>query len=152
MLLLLHAIILCLHTQIVIHLCSSMNSELQTIYVSSVWSHHKQLFTMHHSGYYNLVSFIFGTTIPTSFNILMKCFLHFIYAHGPFCKIYIHCCVLALLTNFILTFQHYQWHRLKRQAGLHIRLIERNILFNESINYIDRNIIIYDTDDNIVDT
>ena len=25
---------------------------------------------------YNLVSFIFGTTIPTSFNILMKCFLH----------------------------------------------------------------------------
>ena len=31
---------------------------------------------MHHSGYYNLVSLIFGTTIPTSFNILMKCFLH----------------------------------------------------------------------------
>ena len=28
---------------------------------------------MHHSCYYNLVSFIFGTTIPTS-HILMKCF------------------------------------------------------------------------------
>ena len=34
---------------------------------------------MNHSGYYNLVSFIFGTTIPTSFNILMKCFLHLFY-------------------------------------------------------------------------
>ena len=29
---------------------------------------------MHYSGYYNLVSLIFGTTIPTSFNILVKCF------------------------------------------------------------------------------
>ena len=76
MLLLLHAIIPCLHTWIVIHLCGSMNSELRTIYVSSVWSNHNQLFTMHHSGYYNRVSFIFGTTIPTSFIILMKCFLH----------------------------------------------------------------------------
>ena len=36
---------------------------------------------MHHSGYY-LVSFIFGTTIPTSFNILVKCFLHFICRDG----------------------------------------------------------------------
>ena len=36
---------------------------------------------MHHSGYYSHVFFfIFGTTIPTSFNILMKCFLHFIRA------------------------------------------------------------------------
>ena len=35
---------------------------------------------MHHSGYY-LVSLIFGTTIPTSFNILVKCFLHFIYIY-----------------------------------------------------------------------
>ena len=33
MLLLLYAIIPCLHTCIVIHLCGSMNSELQTIYV-----------------------------------------------------------------------------------------------------------------------
>ena len=32
-LLLLHAIIPCLHTQIVIHLCGSMNSELRTIHV-----------------------------------------------------------------------------------------------------------------------
>ena len=56
-----------------------MNSELRNIYVSRVWSHHNQLFTMHHSGYYNLVSFIFGTTIPTSSNILMKCFLHLLY-------------------------------------------------------------------------
>ena len=31
---------------------------------------------MHHLGYYNLVTLIFGTTISTSFNILMKCFLH----------------------------------------------------------------------------
>ena len=30
---------------------------------------------MYHLGYF-LVSLIFGTTIPTSFNILMKCFLH----------------------------------------------------------------------------
>ena len=30
---------------------------------------------MHHSGYY-LVSLIFGTTIPTSFNILVKCFFY----------------------------------------------------------------------------
>ena len=30
---------------------------------------------MHHSDYY-FVSLIFGTTIPTSFNILVKCFLH----------------------------------------------------------------------------
>ena len=72
MLLLLHAIIPCLHTGIVIDLCGSMNSELRTIYVSNVWSYHNQLFTMHHSGYYNLVSIIFGTTIPTSFNILMN--------------------------------------------------------------------------------
>ena len=50
-----------------------MNSELRTIYISSVWSFHNQLFTMHNSGYY-LVSLIFGTTIPTSFNILVKCF------------------------------------------------------------------------------
>ena len=39
-------------------------------------SYYNQLFTVHHLGYYNLVSLIFGTTIPTSFNILMKCFLH----------------------------------------------------------------------------
>ena len=50
-----------------------VNSELRTIYVSSVWSFHNQLFTMHHLSYYP-VSLIFGTTIPTSFNILVKCF------------------------------------------------------------------------------
>ena len=32
------------------------------------------IITVHHSGYYSLVSLIFGTIIPTSFNILMKCF------------------------------------------------------------------------------
>ena len=59
-----------------------MNSELQTIYISCVWSYHNQLFTV---GHYNLVPLIFGTTIPTSFNILMKCFLHFSYyrTDGP---------------------------------------------------------------------
>ena len=51
----------------------SVNSKLLTIYVSSVWSFHNQLFTMHHSGCY-LVSLIYGTTISTSFNILVKCF------------------------------------------------------------------------------
>ena len=30
------------------------------------------IITMHHSGYYNLVYLLFGTTIPTSFNILMN--------------------------------------------------------------------------------
>ena len=45
------------------------------IYTSYVWSYHNQLFTVHHLGYYSLVSLVFGTTIPTSFNI-MKCFLH----------------------------------------------------------------------------
>ena len=62
----------------VIHLCGSMNSELRTLYVSSVWSYHNQLFTMYHSGYYNP---IFDTTIP---NILMKCFLRFLcsYRHS----------------------------------------------------------------------
>ena len=54
MLLLLHAIIPCLHR------CMNCNCN--------------KLFTVHHSGHYNLVSLIFGTTIPTSFNILMKCF------------------------------------------------------------------------------
>ena len=39
-----------------------------------VWWYHNQLFTMHHSGYYNLVSLLFGTTIPRSFNILVKFF------------------------------------------------------------------------------
>ena len=73
------------------HLWGSVNSELRTIYVSSVWSHHNQLFTMHHSGYYNLVSLIFGTTIPTSFNILIKCFLHFIYMDPQWCLCAI-CC------------------------------------------------------------
>ena len=34
---------------------------------------------MHHSGHY-LVSLIFGTTIPTSFNILVKCFFT-LYTH-----------------------------------------------------------------------
>ena len=67
MFLLLHAIIPCLDTWIV---CGSVNSELWTIYVSSVWSYHNQLFTMRHSGY----SLIFGTTIPTFFNILVKYF------------------------------------------------------------------------------
>ena len=65
--------LVCIHELIVIHLCGSMNSELQTIYISCVLSYHNQLFT---TGYYNLVSLIFGTTIPTSFNILMKYFLH----------------------------------------------------------------------------
>ena len=32
MLLLLHAIIPCLHTRIVLHLCGSVNSELQTMF------------------------------------------------------------------------------------------------------------------------
>ena len=68
-----------------------MNSELQTIcyvvtlsllcmhnfhvvfnhfptYISCVWSHHNQLFTVHHSVHYNLVSLIFGTPIPKHFN------------------------------------------------------------------------------------
>ena len=31
---------------------------------------------MHHLSYYNSVPLNFGTTIPTFFNILMKCFLH----------------------------------------------------------------------------
>ena len=41
-LLLLNAIISCLHT-FVIHLFSSMNSELRTLYISCVWSYHNQL-------------------------------------------------------------------------------------------------------------
>ena len=44
------------------------------MYTSGVWSYHNQLFTVHHSGYYSPVSLNFGTTIPTSFNILMKCY------------------------------------------------------------------------------
>ena len=90
--------LVCIRAGIVIHLCGSVNSELQTIcYVVSlsllymynfhvvsfphihklcIWSHHNQLFTVHHSGHYNLVSLMFGTTIPISFNILMKWFLH----------------------------------------------------------------------------
>ena len=45
---------------------------------------------MHHS----LVSLIFDTTIPTSFNILVKCFLHlFLYIYGP----------LTLVTSFNIT-------------------------------------------------
>ena len=39
MLLLLHAIILCLHTQNVIHLCGSVNSKLRTIYVMLLVCH-----------------------------------------------------------------------------------------------------------------
>ena len=38
--------------------------------------YHYQLFTVHHSSHYNLVSLIFGTTIPTSFNILNEMFLY----------------------------------------------------------------------------
>ena len=81
MLLLLHAIIPCLH------MCMNCNSSLcmhnfhvvsfPHIHKLCIWSDHNQLFTVHHSRHYNLVSLIFGTTIPTSFNILMKCFLHF---------------------------------------------------------------------------
>ena len=88
MLLLLHSIIPCLHTWIAIHLCGCVNSELRSIwcYVACIISmcfsiisrihklYHHQLFTVHQLGYYNLVSLIFGTTIPTSFNILTKCF------------------------------------------------------------------------------
>ena len=44
------------------------------MYTSCVWSYHNQLFTVHHLGYYSFVSLVFGTTIPTSFNILMKFF------------------------------------------------------------------------------
>ena len=60
------------------------------MYTSCVWSYHNQLFTVHHSGYYSLVSLVFGTTIPTSFNILMKYFLHFtcIYVVSSFFVIY----------------------------------------------------------------
>ena len=57
------------------------------MYTSCVWSYHNQLFTVHHSGYYSLVSLVFGTTIPTSFNILMKCFLHFIYMQCTYASI-----------------------------------------------------------------
>ena len=50
---------------------------------------------MHHSGYY-LIPLIFGTTIPTSFNILVKCFFYTLHyqvntpedgeknTHGPY--------------------------------------------------------------------
>ena len=34
---------------------------------------------VHHLGHYNLVSLLFGITIPTSFNILMKCFYTLLY-------------------------------------------------------------------------
>ena len=43
------------------------------MYTSCVWSYHNQLYTVHHSGYYSLVSLVFGTIV---FNILMKYFLH----------------------------------------------------------------------------
>ena len=64
-------------------------------YNSSMWKHGpltpnyiRKLCTvilqsaMHHSGYYNPVSLIFGTTIPTSFNILMKC-LYILWGQCP---------------------------------------------------------------------
>ena len=44
------------------------------MYTSCVWSYHNQLFTVHHSDYYSLVSLVFGPIITTSFNILMKFF------------------------------------------------------------------------------
>ena len=53
------------------------------IYTSCVWSYHNQLFTVHHLGYYSLVSLVFGTTIPTSFNILMKLFFTLVYKPWP---------------------------------------------------------------------
>ena len=104
MLLLLHAIIPYLHTWIV---CGSVISELRTtcIYVSSVWSFHNQLFTMHHSGYY-LVPLIFGTTIPTSLNILVKCFLHL-----DTCT----CIYLPLFLRAITTFLMHSAITLKKQ-------------------------------------
>ena len=43
--------------------------------------------------YVDLVSLIFGTTIPTSSNILMKCFLHFTLCgvDGYFLRVCINC-------------------------------------------------------------
>ena len=66
MLLLLHAIIPCLHTWIV---CGSVNSELRAIYISSVWSFHNHCAPLR-------LSCFFSSTIPTSFNILVKCFFY----------------------------------------------------------------------------
>ena len=71
-----------------------------TMYTSCVWSYHDQLFTVHHSGYYSLVSLVFGTTIPTSFNILMKCFLHLFHQ-------------LFLLVTILLQQEYYHIQNLK---------------------------------------
>ena len=82
--------------------CGSVNSELQTVDVHMmllichaefpcvfsiiacrhrlciyIWSYDNHLFTMHHSGYSNLVSLFFCTTIPTSGNIFYTCYTSF---------------------------------------------------------------------------
>ena len=60
-------------------------------YISCAWSHHNHV---HHSGYYSLVSLIFGTTIPTSFN---KCFytcIYCIYMHSTRTVIYTYVCLI----------------------------------------------------------
>ena len=72
-------------------------------------------------GHYNLVSLIFGTTIPTSFNILMKCFLHLFHSfflgiissnvHFEFC-FFVDCftiptCLFYILFVAIMSQQEY---------------------------------------------
>ena len=47
--------------------------------------------------YFDLVSILFGTSIPTSFNILVKMFLHFI--HCIFYSSYLHRKVYSSLLN-----------------------------------------------------
>ena len=87
-----------------------------------------RLFTLHISGCYNLVPLIFGTTIPTSFNILVKCFLHFI--TSAWWNVY------PLFKN---TFQNTYF---KTHISKHIsKHIFQNIYFKPHISHISKHIL-----------
>ena len=54
---------------------------------------------MHHSGYYNFVSLIFGTTIPTSFN---EMFFTLVYKH-----VYTMLCIYTFKAGYVYVFGNY---------------------------------------------
>ena len=72
--------------------------------------------------YTALVSLLFGTVIPTSFNILMEMFLHLLYiSYTLYVGIGL-TCILALKTNAAET-------QLDLQVFLWVRLLDRQFLW-----------------------
>ena len=65
----------------------------------------------------------------------------FTYMHAEMCYVY--------TIIMIITLQHRQWRRIANEQGLEI--IERNIFFNQTVNYTGNTITVFDADGIVIE-